>query len=187
MAKKRKRVKHRKAARKHYRKSSRRGRGLGNPPKMMGVKLPTMNEILFGGGSALALPAVTRAVSGLSFMPEMLRGDSVGNIGLEAVLGLLGSLGLNKFAGQTAGDVLRLVTVVRVVGRLGHKFSNGMVGFADMDAYTQELSAYTEQSSGMLGAGEELSAYTELSAVASALPAPVRSGISMPSVSGPDI
>ena len=122
--------------RKHYtrkRRASRRShsrRGHRNAVRRMGflgglVKLPSVNELLWVGGGAIAIPTLARKIE--DFLPAMFKGGW-GSIATEFVTGSALSAAVRKFVSPMAGDMLFTVTLVRTLPRVASQLTGGAIG-----------------------------------------------------------
>jgi hypothetical protein len=85
-----------------------------NPPLGGWLRLPSTQELLGVGVGALALPAVTKFVRNLPFMPEMTK-VGWGGIATELVIGSIASVAARRFINNTTGDVVFLLTLGKAV------------------------------------------------------------------------
>jgi len=146
------RVRHNKPRRHHKRgyssrPRSRRRHGRRNAPgkKFLGgfVQLPSVQEMLWVGGGAIALPTITEKVIG--FLPATMQGAWM-KILTEALTGSVASALVRKFVSTTAGDLLFTVTLVRVLPKVVGQLTGGKIGEVVSDYETigdsDQLSMY---------------------------------------------
>jgi len=132
--------KHRKAAKKGWRKRGRRnpvrrGRSMrrsSNPIKALGkvgsyFRLPTLQELLWVTVGSLGIPTVNRMVTNLIPLDAVKSGW--GNIVTELAIGSAASGLARRYAGNTAGDVLFILVLARAIGRSVNRI-NPALGFA---------------------------------------------------------
>lgn len=106
--------------RRHRRNPRRGGRTVGKF-----FRLPTMSEMLWLGGTAIALPTVSRMIN--QFLPASFQ-TGWGRLGSEFVIGSVGSVLVKRFVSEQAGNAVFTVMLVTVLPKVVGQLTGGMIG-----------------------------------------------------------
>lgn len=100
------------------------------------VRLPTMNELMWVGGAALVVPAISKLMkSPANPMPAIMK-DGWGGIATELVLASVASVMVRKYVNATAGDAIFILGlangVTQVVRKVAPVSVQEMIGITPM-------------------------------------------------------
>jgi len=126
------------------------------------LRIPTTQELTSVAIAALALPAVTKLVTNLPFMPSFLQANADGtptwgSIATELALASVASVGARRFVGSAAGDVIFVLGLARgiqnSVRKLSPDLSAKFLGLGEVAYYSESQLGYMNPQSTQLGAG----------------------------------
>jgi len=114
-------------------------------------QLPSMQQVIWAGAGGIFLPTISQKL--LSFVPVDALKGGYGNITAEFIISSLAAGMARKYMGQTAGDVLFVLTLARTVGRIVNQINPAWGTAAPTLTYYNPLLSYSGALPGFSGNG----------------------------------